>query len=187
MSKSHMIKIMSESIVSQLIAMADKRRTLDQGAYLFHQCDPVSAVFVVEEGLVKLIRYQLDGASIVLQRATRQTFLAEASAYSESYHCDAVVALPTSVYELPKAIFLERLRVDNAFSNLWAEHLAREIQSARYRSEILSKKTVAERLDGWLAWQGSKLPEKGHWKGIAAQIGVSPEALYRELARRRSE
>jgi hypothetical protein len=29
------------------------------------------------------------------------------------------------------------------------------------------------------------LPPKGEWKSVAEQIGVSPEALYRELSRRR--
>jgi hypothetical protein len=50
----------------------------------------------------------------------------------------------------------------------------------------LSLKTVAERLEGWLIWRGGGLPPKGAWKDIAAEIGVSPEALYRELAKRRS-
>lgn len=31
----------------------------------------------------------------------------------------------------------------------------------------------------------SGLPAKGEWKSVAQQIGVSPEALYREIARRR--
>ncbi|MBC8159482.1 MAG: Crp/Fnr family transcriptional regulator [Alphaproteobacteria bacterium] len=178
---------MSEDFIGQLIATADKRRMLAQGTHLFHQGDRVSAIFVVEEGLVELTRHQRDGAPIVLQRATRQTVLAEASVYSETYHCDAVVALPASVCEIPKAAFLERLREDDAFSGFWAAHLAREVQGARYRSEILSRKTVAERLDGWLTWHGNELPAKGQWKGLAGQIGVSPEALYRELAKRRPE
>ncbi len=182
-----MIEIMFEGFVEQLIAKADKRRKLGQGAYLFHQDDPVDSVFVVEQGLIELTRRQRDGASIVLQRATSQTVLAEASLYSETYHCDGVVALPSMVFELPRAAFLKHLRKDQAFSNLWAAHLAREVQSARYRSEILTRKTVAGRLDGWLAWGENKLPSKGQWKSIAEQIGVSPEALYRELAKRRSD
>ncbi len=182
-----MIWIMSEGFIERLIEMADGRRTLAQGTRLFHQDDRVRTVFVVEDGLVELTRHQRDGASIVLQRATRQTVLAEASVYSEIYHCDGVVARPSSVCHFAKAAFLERLRRDDAFANLWAAHLAREVQVARLRSEILSRNTVAERLDGWLAWQGNELPAKGQWKGIAVQIGVSPETLYRELAKRRAE
>ena len=132
-----------------------------------------------------MTRHQLDGSAFVLQRARSLTVLAEASMYSETYHCDAVAKSSSIIFELPKKLFLERLRIDEVFSNAWASHLATEIQSSRYKCEILSRKTVTERLDGWLAWKGGDLPDKGQWKAIAEQIGVSPEALYRELAKRR--
>lgn len=185
LSSAYMIWIMYDELVWKLIEMADKRRDIRQGANLFHQDDQIRSLFVVEQGLVELTRHQIDGTSIVLQRAAKQTVLAEASMYSKSYHCDAAVALPSRICEIPKVSFLERIRKDEAFSNHWSAHLAKEVQAARYRSEILSRKTVAERLDGWLTWQGAELPSKGHWKSVAAQIGVSPEAFYRELAKRR--
>jgi hypothetical protein len=40
-------------------------------------------------------------------------------------------------------------------------------------------------LDGWLAWRENEPVSNGQWKNIAAQTGVSPEALDRELAKRR--
>ncbi len=179
--------IMSEEFINKLIAIADKSRKLIQGTNLFYQGDLVKKIFLVKKGHIELTRHQIDGKSIVLQRATCKTVLAEASVYSRTYHCDAAVAASTIICELPKAVFRKYLKEDDAFSSLWAAHLAREVQNARYRSEILSRKTVAERLDGWLAWQGNSLPEKGMWKAIASQIGISPEALYRELAKRRSQ
>lgn len=182
-----MIAIMYQEFFDQLIVRADKLSRLDQGAYLFHQGDPVGSVFVVEEGLVELTRHQRNGTSIVLQRAAAQTVIAEASVYSKVYHCDGIAKSPSRIIELSRAAFLEQLQQDEAFFRLWAEHLAREVQSARFRSEILSRKTVSERLDGWLNWYDRELPCKGQWKSFAAQIGVSPEALYRELAKRRAK
>jgi len=73
---------------------------------------------------------------------------------------------------------------DRDFSHAWSAHLATEVQRARLHAEIVSLTTVAARLNAWLAWNGP-LPEKGEWSAVAEQIGVSPEALYRELARRR--
>ena len=178
--------IMCKDLVDKLIAISSRRRKLTQGSHLFHQGDRVKQIFIVEKGLVELARHQIDGTSIVLQRASCKSVLAEASVYSDTYHCDAVATLSTSIYELAKSSLLKRLREDDNFSYLWAARLAREVQNSRFRSEILSRKTVAARLDGWLAWQGNKLPGKGQWKSIAAQIGISPEALYRELAKRRS-
>ena len=180
-----MIIIMQENFAGQLIGMARKSRRLAQGDYLFRQSDAVHFMFIVESGSVELLRHQADGSSIVVQRAGGQTILAEASLYSEVYHCNAVGVVAARVFELPRAVLVRRIRCDDNFAHGWSAHLAREVQSARMRCEILTQKTVAERLTSWLDWQGGNLAERGQWKSIAAQIGVSPEALYRELAKRR--
>ena len=176
---------MSSDFVEHLIARAKRQRPLDQGAYLFHQGDLVRSVFVIDEGAIELVRPQADGIPIVLQRAARHAILAEASVYSRAYHCDAVATVPSIVFALSKRAFLAHLRDNTSFSYLWSSHLARKVQAARYRSEILSRKTVAERLDAWLDWHDNILPPKGNWKNVAIQIAVSPEALYRELSKRR--
>jgi len=180
-----MIVIMSDRFIDQFVARASKRSQIDKKAYLFHEGDRVEQVFVIKSGLVELSRRQLDGAVIVLQRAGQGTVLAESSLYSAHYHCDAIAVQPSRVFQLPKKQFLKLLDGDRQFAHIWASHLAREVREARTRCEILSRKTVCERLDGWMAWQGRLLPEKGQWKSVAEQISVSPEALYRELARRR--
>lgn len=184
--KTNMIVIMSEEFIEHLIAKAERRRTLGRGRYLFHQGDPVREVFIVARGLIELSRRHRDGGTIVLQRAGAKTVLAEASLYAGAYHCDGRAAAPSSLWALPKSAFRKLLREDADFSASWAAHLAGAVQAARTRCEILARKTVAERLDGWLAWRGCGLPAKGRWKGIALDIAVSPEALYRELAKRRS-
>ena len=62
-----------------------------------------------------------------------------------------------------------------------------EAHLVRLRAESFSPRTVRERLDAWIAWSGEGHPAKGTWKTVANEIGTSPEALYRELARRRSK
>jgi hypothetical protein len=62
--------------------------------------------------------------------------------------------------------------------------LARAVQATWVRSEIRSLPKVAERLDAWLN-EGCVLPDKSCWQDVAAELGVTREALYRELARRR--
>ena len=84
-----------------------------------------------------------------------------------------------------KASFAKLLVKSHELSNVWAGYLAQELQRARLRSEILSLKTVAQRLDAWIAWNGGRSPKKGEWRFVANQIGISPEALYREIATRR--
>ncbi|MFW6077468.1 MAG: Crp/Fnr family transcriptional regulator, partial [Hyphomicrobiales bacterium] len=82
--------------------------------------------------------------------------------------------------------FLSALADDPALAASWSAILARGVQAARLRAEIRSLPKVAERLDAWLG-EGNSLPEKGRWQDLAAEIGVTREALYRELSRRRTQ
>lgn len=179
-----MIVIMSMSFAATLLPLSSRSRRLAAVEHLFHRGDPVSRLYIVVGGRIDLLRFAEDGGRLMLQRARDGDILAEASVFSSRYHCDAIAAAPSEVASIPRRRFLEQLRKDADFSEAWARHLGQEIQTVRLRSEILSLKTVAARLDAWLAWYG-ELPTKGEWKDLAHQIGVSPEALYRELARRR--
>ena len=180
-----MIVIMSNNLIHRLKLKAEHRINLDAGASLFRREDVVKSVFFVEEGLVELSRHQRDGRLIILQRATDGMIVAEASIYSSSYHCDAVAVLPATIAVFNRENFKQLLHSNHELSELWASYLAKEVQNSRQLIEILTRKTVSEKLDGWFDWRGDHAATKGQWKNVAAQIGVSPEALYRELARRR--
>ena len=175
-----MIVIMLRSIEPYLKGLRARQQHFEAGQRLFHRGDPVTEMHVVLSGSIHLVRYQGDGSVLILQRAGPGSILAEASLYSGAYHCDAVAfgAADTRVYA--KTGFRKLLAKNAEFGNVWATHLAQELQGARLRSEILSLRTVAERLDAWMAWNGGSTPRKGEWRLVAHQIGVSPEALYRK-------
>jgi len=180
-----MIAIMSRSIESYLRDLRARPQHFDAGQYLFHRGDPVTAIHIVLTGSIYLARNQRDGSVLILQRAGPGSILAEASLYSGTYHCDAVAFGAADTHMYAKASLKRLLARSFEFSNAWAFHLARELQSTRLRAEILSLGTVAARLDAWIAWNGGSSPQRGEWKLVANQIGVSPEALYREIAKRR--
>lgn len=180
-----MITIMWSLLIEQLQQLPDAREyQLSADSLLFQQGDKVRFLFWVVSGEIRLIRYQTDGSSLILQRAKAGSILAEASLYSTYYHCHARAQQPTSVYRLSKTTLLKQLTNDPELAFHWSHYLAREVQQARFRSELLSLKTVAARLDSWLNWHNQTLPAKGEWKTLAEQLGVSAEALYREIARR---
>lgn len=179
---AHMIAIMRELI---LLIFADGRGVdLTPGETLFRSSENVTDMFMVRSGRVHLQRHTIQGANMVLQNAGPGAVVAEASAYSDRYHCDAVAAEKTVVAVLPKARFLTALADDPALSASWSAMLARSVQAARFRSEIRSLPKVADRLDAWLG-EGNRLPERGRLQGVAGELGVTREALYRELSRRR--
>ena len=182
-----MIGIMSLSLIDDLVQSDGREVAASSGQFLFHVGDEVTELYVVRSGDLHLVRHRADGgAALVLQRAGPGSIVAEASLFSRRYHCDAVARSPVSAKVLSMRALRDRFRRDPGFAETWAWHLAREVQAARFRSEVIAMRTVAARLDAWLDWQGGAPPPKGEWKRVADQVGVTPEALYRELARRRN-
>ena len=179
-----MIAIMCLRFVDMLETLEGRKQSLVAGEHLFHSGDPVINVFIVQNGEVELRRHQEDGRLLVLQRAGAGVIVAEASLFSHHYHCDAVATTCARLQAVPKQRMRNRLRSNPDFAEALAIHLAGEIQNLRFRSEVLSLQKVSSRLDAWELWHGT-LPPRGEWKQLAHQIGVSPEALYREMAKRR--
>jgi len=178
-----MITIMSDYI--RQLFTDGRRLTFSASEPVFHIGDPVRRMHLVVEGEVALTRQTRAGASVRLQQAGPGQVLAEASAYAQAYHCDAASVAGAVIRSLPLAVFRARLAEDVRAAEAWAAHLARAVQAARMRAELRTLRTVSERLDAWLGEAGA-LPEKGGWTHLADELGVTREALYRELARRRA-
>ncbi|WP_299735840.1 Crp/Fnr family transcriptional regulator [uncultured Roseobacter sp.] len=161
------------------------QRTLEEGETLFRRDDSVDWTFLVREGQISLRRALQDGALLTLHTANAGDLVAEASLFADQYHCDAVTDIATTVSMIPKAKLVTHL--ENTSSDRLSirafERTAREVQTLRTRIEIMRRRKVADRLDAYLELFGH--PKEGEWVRVADWIGVSPPALYRELAKRR--
>jgi CRP-like cAMP-binding protein len=177
-----MITIMSGSLDG--LFSGSTLRALGAGESLFLTGDEVAFVFRVRSGRIALNRTTPQGTVLLLQTASEGDVLAEASAYSGQYHCDATALEPVAVEAVSKADFKRALSSDRDLAEAWERRLAHAVQEARMKSEIRTLRTVAERLDAWLSANGGVLPPKGRRQELASELGVSREALYRELARR---
>lgn len=180
-----MIWIMSSEILDLLRSSGGPQRDLDPGEYLFHLGESVRWLHVVLEGEAHLVRFGENGGSVILQRTRVGGVVAEASLFARTYHCDAIASVSTTVQSVPRSELRKRLREEPDIAETFMTHLAHEIQNTRFRAELLSLRTIEARLEAWESWCG-EIPPKGEWKNFAQEIGVSPEALYRELARRNS-
>lgn len=179
-----MIAIMSDMLSG---LFHDGRDTsLGRGETLFRAGDRVRFMYMIEAGRIELLRHSKEGNPMVLHRAGKGQVPAEASGYSTTYHCDGLAAEATVLRSLPVAVFRERVDRTPALAGAWAASLAHSLQGARLNAEIRTLRTVAERVDAWLG-EGSALPPKGEWQNLAYRLGVTREALYRELARRREK
>lgn len=180
----NMIAIMLIELAPVLDGLPGQEMRFAAGEAVFHLGDEICLVHLVRVGVIHLVRHQVDGAVLVLQRAGAGSILGEASVYSDHYHCDAYADMESVTWSIPREALRQCLIENSGLTETWAKYLTHEVQRARLQAEILSLKTVKARLNAWLNWNGS-LPAKGHWAAIAAEIAVTPEALYREIGRQR--
>lgn len=158
-------------------------RSCARGDILFKQGKKPVQMLFVSHGEVVLQRPGVQGETVVLQR-TRQGFIAEASLHSARYHCDAVVTRSGEVISMPMEAIKQILLSDPAFASRWIAMLNQEVKRLRAQCERLSKKGVKERLLHLIESEGNKghLALGSGLKSLAAELGVTHEALYRTVA-----
>lgn len=161
-----------------------RAQVLARGDVLFRQGQRPSRVFFVAGGEVHLLRHGVGGQPALFQRAGAGAFLAEASIDAPRYHCDAVAAAASRVQVFPLAAFRAALDADPAFAGGWRLSLAREIRRLRAQAERLAMRSVRERIVHYIECEGEdgRLRLRCELKQLAAELAVSHEALYRELA-----
>lgn len=139
-------------------------------------------MFYVVRGEVALERSGVHGEHVILQRC-RSGFVSEASLMADAYHCDAIALEQTQVIKLPVAALRAELLRDPGFANRWMITLNAEIMRLRMQCERLSLHSVQERLLHLIQTEGQagRYPIPTGIKTLAAQLGVSHEALYRTI------
>ena len=161
-------------------------RVLAPGELLFWQGDPAVAIYKVESGRLRLIRRTVDDHLVILHTARRGEFFAEASLFADAYHCDGVAAVPSSVRVYPKQNAMDAMRKDPALAEAFTARLARQLQELRARMELRNIRSARDRVLQYLRLragvQGRSIPVEGQLQDIAAEIGMTREALYRTLA-----
>lgn len=154
-----------------------------KGERLFATGQRPRHLFWVHAGQVVLERLTVNGGAVVLQR-THQGFVSEASLQSPRYHCDAVVVLDAHITRVPVPALLQALTQDPAFALRWIAMLNQEVRRLRLQCERLNLKGVQARVLHWLETEGTRgcCAVTAGYKSLAAELGVSHEALYRALA-----
>ncbi|MFD0917564.1 Crp/Fnr family transcriptional regulator [Pseudahrensia aquimaris] len=149
-----------------------------QGSLIFRSGEKSTGFFHLLEGEVRMIRYAKDGADISIHRAFSGQSFAEASLYSDTYHCDAVALKACSIVKFDKALVLHHLETNAVFAMKMTAHLAGQVQDYRRLLELRAIRSAQERVyagiaEGWL---------KGSVLSFASQLGLTHEATYRALS-----
>lgn len=162
-------------------------RKLRAGETLFRAGAKAAGFYEVIDGKVRLVRLDRSGREAILQLASAGDTLAEASLFSSSYQCDAIATTDAVVRLYPKAIVRHELRHDPEFAQAFAAMLARQVMALRTRLERRNIYAARDRLRHFLAvhagTDGQTVVLPGTLKELAADLGLTHEALYRTLAR----
>jgi CRP-like cAMP-binding protein len=173
-------------MLERLGAGAGVRHRLGAGEMLFATGDPVPSLFVVESGRLRLLRHSVHGAALVLHVAQAGEAFAEGSLFSDTYHCDALAEISSTVIAYPKRALLGALRDDPEAAVILVGHLAQQVQALRGRIELLNIKSARDRVLGYLhsrlGASATAVELDRTWKAIASEIGLTHEAVYRALA-----
>ena len=148
------------------------------GEAVFTMGEVPTSFFYVVEGEIHLLRNTEAGDSVVIHRAFTGEFFAEASLFSEAYHCIAEAKANTRLIKINREGTLNFMATNARFSRDLSAYLARQVQSYRGLIELRSIRSAEERVlaavaDGWL---------KGSVVSFATQIGLTHEATYRALS-----
>ncbi len=145
---------------------------------LFRQGDKTVGIYFIVSGRLDLIRHTVSGDKVVIHRASAGQTFAEASLFSDTYHCDAQVREISEVVRFNRTAVLSAFHLNPEFTLSLTKRFAFQLQQYRRRMELLAIKKANDRVyaamaDGMLT---------GTIVDFAAEIGLTHEAVYRALA-----
>lgn len=154
-----------------------KRIAIPSGGTLFFQGDATRGLFYLCAGAIDLKRVTSIGHNIIVHRAYAGEMFAEASLFTNQYHCTATATKDCEVVEFRRNVVIALLQNDLEFSRDVVSKFAMQIQESRRRIELLSIRSADERIltainSGLLVDDISKL---------ADLLGLAQETVYRAL------
>jgi CRP-like cAMP-binding protein len=160
--------------------IAKKRtRILEKGEYVFHQFDPVDAIYFLQSGRVQMKRNLENGQSVAIHTLVTGESFAEAALFANHYHCDAVSTEKSTVIQISKAAILARLRTEPDYALNLLKLTSGQVQHYRQRIQILTINSAEDRI---LAALSSGIPHDTVIE-LASSIGLTHETCYRALHR----
>jgi CRP-like cAMP-binding protein len=162
-----------------------RERALARGEVLFRKDDVAAGIYEIDQGQVRLSRLDSEGREVVLHVAGLGDLIAEASLFSPVYNCDATAVTNARARFYPKSALLAEFRRDPEAVDAFMAMLARELMALRTRLEQRNIRSASARLQNYLALNtgadGLTVTLQGTIKDLAAELGLTHEALYRTL------
>jgi CRP-like cAMP-binding protein len=168
------------------LAASTGERAFAAGEALFRAGDRAEHLYEIVRGKVRLVRVDRSGREAVLHVAGPGDTIAEASLFSPTYHCDAIATTDARVRSYAKSALLAHFRRDPEAALAFAATLARQVMRLRTAIEQRNIHSARDRVRHYLTVNagadGRTVDLPGTLKDLAAELGLTHEALYRTLA-----
>lgn len=172
--------------LTRTIQAAGNERALKAGQALFRRGQRTAGFYEVIAGSVRLVRVDRAGRETALHTASAGETLAEASLFASVYHCDAIATTDAVVRLYPKVLMLGEFQRDPKAAQAFMAMLAHQVVNLRTRLEQRNIHSAHDRIWHYLAVNtgadGHTVKVTGTLKNLAAELGLTHEALYRTLA-----
>ena len=169
----------------QVAGISPVMRHVKTGDFLFRKGDRSVGIYLVASGSLRMQRITPDGSTVVLHTARNGEFFAEASLFVDRYQCDVIAEQNSDVWFYAKHDLMNRLHDDPQALWEFAASLARSLHDIRQRYELKQIRSAPDRVMQLLRLRcdadGFYLA-RGTLKDMAAELGLTHEALYRALA-----
>jgi CRP-like cAMP-binding protein len=181
MSKRFDLADLPPELHEQIVA-----RNLEAGESLFHEGDPVQALYYLESGQVRLVNYTQSGRIVNHYVVMAGEFVAEILVILDRCACTAIVEEPARVRIIPKQAWLATLRRYPDLAIAFMGELSYRLHMAKITMQLRGIRSASERV---LTYLQIVVPPKTNivvldspFKEIARDLDLTPETLSRSLA-----
>lgn len=178
---------MSEALLDFLCSIVPpEERDIPRGGFVFQPGEAPIYLFGLKSGAVRMVRYNNGGDEIIIYRAAAGQTFAEASLFSEIYHCAVIVDTDCSILRFPKSRILAEMDKKPRLLHCYASLMSRQVRELRTMLEIRSIRGAAGRLLYYLrlrAGPDGKCHIDMPLIELAELLGLAHETLYRVMKR----
>lgn len=171
------------SLTKELVNLGQEK-FFKAGERIFRIGEPVRHIHELLSGQIKMIRNLADGAEPIIHVINPGEIVAEASLFSERYHCDAIAATDSTIITFPRSDVIDKLNHSPAFALHYINMLSKQVQKLRLVTELRSIRSASDRILNYLHIEadadGSVILNTS-LKDLANRLGMTHETLYREL------
>ncbi len=157
---------------------------LKKGEPLFKQGATIERMYLIASGRVKLQRHTREGDTVILHVGTAGEMIAEASLFSETYHCTAIIDQSAEIHTLERDLALAQILQNPGNSQKILKLFSRQIRDLRGLIETRNIRSAQSRTLAYLssiAGPDGQVVLHTSLRDIAYKLGLAHETLYREL------